>query len=426
VENCVPAAPRGHTDDMSTPAPPRLPAGERLRRVGVGAWSIIGILILLAISVWLLLKISVIFPPLVLALLIIYLLNPIVTRLEERRVPRWLAAVLAYVVVLGSLTLLIIAVTPLISRQVSNFAEEWPHFRVEIVRTIQDTTASIDDRFGTNIDTTQIECLLGADDIEGETSPTHQRCDEVTRDFRERLGEQAGRITEVGGTILEILLIFVVGPLVALYLLIDLPQLQRDVLNLVPEPQREEFRDLGSKMGRAVGGFFRGQLFVALFVGILASIGFLLIGLPFWLVIGAIAGFTNLIPLVGPFIGGAIGFVVGTISEGFGLGLWAVAVALVVQQVDNHFISPHVMKRTVQLHPASVMLALLAGGTIAGFWGVLLAVPGLAVAKIILSHIWSTRVLGVDPTPLSEAARAGVEPPSVVPRPSDEPPPSEA
>ena len=412
---------------MSTPAPPRLPAGERLRRVGIGAWSIIGILILLAISVWLLLKISVIFPPLVLALLIIYLLNPIVTRLEERRVPRWAGALLAYVVVLGSLTLLIITITPLISRQVSNFAEEWPQFRVEIVQTVQETSASIDDRFGTNINTTQIECLLGADDIESEAAPTHERCDEVTRDFRKRLGEQAGRITEVGGHVLEILLIFVIGPLVALYLLIDLPQLQRDVLNLVPEPQREEFRDLGSKMGRAVGGFFRGQLFVALFVGILASVGFFIIGLPFWLVIGAIAGFTNLIPLVGPFIGGAIGFVVGTISEGFGLGLWAIGVALFVQQVDNHFISPHVMKRTVQLHPASVILALLAGGTVAGFWGVLLAVPGLAVAKIILSHIWSTRVLGVDPTPLTASVVGGADPPSVVPaRPKEEPPRSEA
>ncbi|MDQ3963479.1 MAG: AI-2E family transporter [Actinomycetota bacterium] len=400
---------------MVTPAPPRLPAGERLRRVGIGAWSIIGILILLAISLWLLLKIRVIFPPLVLALLIIYLLNPIVSRLEARRVPRALGALLAYVVVLGSIVLLIIAITPLVSEQVSNFADDWPQFRGELITRIQDTTASIEDRFGTRIDTTQLECLLGADDVVSETAPTHARCDELTRDFRERIGDQAGRITEVGGTILEILVIFILAPLIALYLLIDLPQLQRDVLNLVPEPHRAEFADLGSKMGRAVGGFFRGQLFVALIVFVLSSIGFRIVGLPFWLVIGAIAGFTNLIPLVGPFIGGGIGFIVGTISEGFGLGLAAVIVALIVQQIDNHIISPNVMKRTVQLHPATVMLALLAGGTLAGFWGVLLAVPGVAVAKIVLAHVWSTRVLGVEPTPLATSAVAGGESPSVVP-----------
>ncbi|MEA2446755.1 MAG: hypothetical protein QOK47_392, partial [Actinomycetota bacterium] len=88
---------------MSSAIPPRLPAGERLRRAGVGAWSIIGILLLLAIGIWLLFKIRVIFPPLVLALLIIYLLNPLVSRLEKRRVPRSLAAVLSYVIVIGVL-----------------------------------------------------------------------------------------------------------------------------------------------------------------------------------------------------------------------------------------------------------------------------------------------------------------------------------
>src|SRR3712207_5869192 len=98
---------------MGIPAPPRLPFGERLRRVGVGAWSIIGLLILLAISVWLLFKIRVLSPPLVLALMIIYLLNPLVTRLQERRVPRVVAALLSYVVVLGTITLIVIAVSPL-------------------------------------------------------------------------------------------------------------------------------------------------------------------------------------------------------------------------------------------------------------------------------------------------------------------------
>jgi predicted PurR-regulated permease PerM len=211
-----------------------------------------------------------------------------------------------------------------------------------------------------------------------------------------------------------LLITFILAPLLALYLLIDLPQLQRDLLNLVPESHRAEAADLGSKTGRAVGGFFRGQLFVAMTVGVLSAIGFRLIGLPFWLVIGAIAGFFNLIPLIGPYIGGAIGFVVGTVSGGFSLGLKAALVELVVQQIDNHLISPQVMKRTVQLHPATVMLALLAGGTIAGFWGVLLGVPAVAVAKILLSHMWSTRVLGEDVTPYQTAR--GREPPSVVPK----------
>jgi predicted PurR-regulated permease PerM len=137
------------------------------------------------------------------------------------------------------------------------------------------------------------------------------------------------------------------------------------------------------------------------------------------LVIGAIAGFTNLIPLVGPFIGGGLGFLVGTMSDGFSLGLRAAIVALVVQQIDNHIISPNVMRRTVQLHPVTVMLSLLAGGAVLGFWGVLLAVPTVAVAKLLLSHLWQTRVLGVEPSPYAQAP--GADPPSVVPAVEAEP-----
>ena len=400
---------------MASPAPPRLPAGERLRRAGIGAWAIIGILILIAISWWVVLKIRVIFPPLVLALLLIYLLNPIVSRLEERRVPRGVGAILAYLLVTGVITLAVVILTPIVSEQVENFARDWPEFREEMVGKIQDTSTSIEDRFGVSIDTTQVECVLGADQIDSPAAPTTAECDEETRRFREALGAQAGRITEFGGTVIEALLIFILAPLIAIYLLIDLPQLQRDALNLVPEAQREEFADLGSKMGRAIGGFFRGQLFVAMIVFVLTSIGFRVVGLPFWLVIGAIAGITNLIPLIGPFIGGGLGFLVGTISDGFGLGLKAVIVAVVVQQIDNHIVSPNVMKRTVQLHPVTVMLALLTGGTLAGFWGILLAVPGIAVVKILLSHLWSTRVLGADLTPHRNSGDAGAGPPSVVP-----------
>ena len=207
---------------------------------------------------------------------------------------------------------------------------------------------------------------------------------------------------------------FILAPLLALYILIDLPQLQRDALNLVPRSHRDEFADLGSKIGRAVGGFFRGQLFVALMVGVMSSVGFWIIGLPFWLVIGAIAGFTNLIPLVGPFIGGGLGLIVGIVTEGPALGFGAAFVALVVQQIDNHVISPNVMKRTVQIHPATVMLSLLAGGTLAGFWGVLLGVPAVAVVKLLLAHFWTTRVLGEDVSPHARVV-GGRDAPSVVP-----------
>ena len=401
---------------MADHGSPHLPAGERMRRMGIAAWSIIGILLLGVILVWVLLKVRVIFPPLVLALLIIYLLNPMVNRLEARRVPRVAAALLTYVVVLGGITLLVIALIPRISDQARTFAEQWPQFRDKIVVFVDDTAGSIDRRFNIHINTDQFSCLIGADATSG--GPSEARCDAITEKFREQITHSAGRLTAIGFSILEGLLVFILAPLIALYLLIDLPQLRRDLLNLVPESSRGEVAFLGTQMGKTLGGFFRGQLMVALIVGVLSALGFWIVGLPFWLVIGAVAGFFNLIPLVGPYIGGALGFLVGTVSGGVSLGLAAAIVELIVQQIDNHLITPNVMRRTVQLHPATVMLSLLAGGTLAGFWGVLLAVPGVATAKLLLGHFWATRVLGEE-WGVAPVAPTVADPPSIVP--SEEP-----
>jgi predicted PurR-regulated permease PerM len=379
---------------VETPSAPRLPASERLRRVGIGAWSIIGILILGAAAMWAFNKIKVIFPPLVLALLIIYLLNPLVARLQNRGVPRVVGAIGTYILVLGGVTLVVIALIPTVSAQVELFGQQLPQFRRDFADFVHGSAATINDRFGVEIDTAQVDCLLGTED-----APSASECDSVTQGLRDQLSEQAGRLTEVGLSVLEALLVFILAPLIALYLLIDLPNLNKDLQALVPPKHRDEALDLGSKVSRAVGGFFRGQLLVSLIVGVLSSLGFALIDLPFWLVIGAIAGFFNIVPLIGPFIGGGLGFLVGTITGGLGLGLKAALVELVVQQLDNHVISPNVMKRTVNLHPVTVMLSLLAGGTLAGFWGILLAVPTVAVSKLLLGHMWATRVLGVPLTP---------------------------
>jgi predicted PurR-regulated permease PerM len=396
---------------MATPMPPRLPASERLRRVGVSAWSIIGLLILLGLAVWALFKIKVIFPPLLLAMLIIYLLNPIVSRLEARGVSRVLGVLLSYVVVLGGITLLVIALTPFVSRQVDNFSQDWPHFRGQTIAFVDSTARSLEKRTGLQIDTTQVDCLLGADSTPA--GPTPARCDELTQAFRKQITTRLGGIVRIGFSVIGIVFIFIVSAVLALYLLIDLPDIRNDLLHLVPEAQQAEVADLGSKIGRAIGGFFRGQLLVALLVGLLSAMGFALIGLPFWLVIGAIAGFFNLVPLVGPFIGGGLGFFVGSVTGGVQLGLKAALVEFVVQQIDNHFISPNVMRRTVELHPVTVMLSIIAGGALGGFWGVLLVVPAVAVAKLILGHLWATRVLDLDVSPHGRAASG--EPPSVVP-----------
>ena len=89
--------------------------------------------------------------------------------------------------------------------------------------------------------------------------------------------------------------------------------------------------------------------------------------------------------------------IIGAISGGLGLSVKAAIVMVVVQQVDNHFISPNVMGRAVRLHPVTIILALLAGGTLAGLFGMPLSVPATAVGKIFLMHYYNKHILGRDP-----------------------------
>jgi predicted PurR-regulated permease PerM len=176
--------------------------------------------------------------------------------------------------------------------------------------------------------------------------------------------------------------------------LIDLPRVREEAVGLVPERHRAEVVYVSRRLGGAVGGFLRGQILVAMIVGVMTSFGFWLVGLKFWLIIGMTAGFLNIIPFVGPWVGGAMGVLVGLVTADVTTASWALVVAVAVQQIDNHFVSPTVLRVTVRLHPAVVILVLILGGATGGLWGVLLAVPLTAALKILAGHLWRTRVLG--------------------------------
>jgi predicted PurR-regulated permease PerM len=204
-----------------------------------------------------------------------------------------------------------------------------------------------------------------------------------------------------------VLLIVVLSPIIAFYLLVDLPHTRRVLDSLVPSAARPEVEAVARRLNRAMGGFFRGQLAVALIVGVLCSSGLATIGLKFWFLVGMIAGLFNLIPLIGPWIGGVPGVAIALTTGSLLQALGVVIVMVAVQQIDNHLITPQVMQRAVRLHPAAVMLALLAGGTLGGLFGLLLAVPGAAALKIIGGHLWRVHVLG-EPVEWADQGPGGV------------------
>ena len=100
-----------------------------------------------------------------------------------------------------------------------------------------------------------------------------------------------------------------------------------------------------------------------------------------------------MVPLIGPWVGAVPGVAIALTTRDLSTALWVVAIMTIAQQIDNHFISPLVMQRTTSLHPAVVMLALLAGGTLGGFFGLILAVPVTASLKVLIGYLWRIYVL---------------------------------
>jgi predicted PurR-regulated permease PerM len=351
---------------------------DRIRNAGAVAWAVVGLAALLTLLGVVAYYFRVIWPPLILAGAIVFILNPVVSFFQRRHIPRALGTAFAYLGVVGVFVLGGVLIAPLAQRQADELSDEWPQIQADLEEDIDD----LHDRSVENDWPLQIPRYDDLGDSFGGNP------DDLTFE------EQLDRVRELGLRVFHVAIIFLLAPIIAFYLLVDLPHLGRVFESLIPRNRKDEVHLVANRLNRAIGGFFRGQLVVALIVGVMVSIGLAIVGLPFWLLIGMIAGLFNMIPLIGPYIGGVPGIIIAlTAGEGTGQAIAVVVVMVIAQQVDNHFITPNVMQRVVKLHPAVVMLALLAGGTIAGFMGLLLAVPATAVLKILVGHVWRTYVL---------------------------------
>ena len=357
------------------PPPHRPSPYERFVRIGIMAWCGIGVIILAYLLLRLLVYINPIVPPLLIAIAVVYLLNPLVSALERRGVPRAAGAGIVYVLFLCIVALVISLLVPVVTRQVGQVIDHFPDYLAGAQATISRLAARFGQEPDFRLDAEQVREWLSA----GEN--------------RQAVTRYLTGLRSVTNSVISGLIIIVLGPVMAFYLLVDLPRLRRGAMALVPPGRREEIKGLMDRIGTAVGGFFRGQLLVALFVGVASSIGLWAIGLPYWLLVGMVAGIFNLVPLVGPFIGGGLAVIIALVSGEPLKAVWAALVLLAVQQIDNHLISPNVMGRTVQLHPVVVMLALLVGASFAGLFGMLVVVPLVAMAKIIFLFIWSKYVV---------------------------------
>lgn len=347
---------------------------ERFTKSRLFVWLIYIILGLLAVYLMLQIKplfiqvyvfLRAVLAPFIIAMIISYVLNPIVTMLHERKVPRTIAVLLIYAVFCAAVTVLLVNLIPMFIEQVQELNRHVPELSMkaqDIVSDINNTSflpQSI--RNGMNKSLVHIEKM-----------------------FSESLFNFVNNI----GSMLNAVFIAFIIPFLAFYILKDFDVFERTVITYVPKSHRKNTVRLLKDIDTALGSYIRGQFLVCVIVGMLAYFGYLFIGMPYALLLAGIVAITNVIPYLGPFFGAAPALLMAS-TVSIKMVILVAIVNTVCQILEGNVISPQVVGRTLHMHPLLIIFALLVGGEIAGIIGMILAVPIFAACKVIVQHMFA-------------------------------------
>lgn len=305
--------------------------------------------------------------PFFIGLVIAWLLDPAVTYLQKKNVKRSIGTIVVFFVFILILYLLFRIMLPLLYTQLNEFITN------SLPTLIKSTGTFIENLF------TKLEAT-GFDFTSVETS-VYKALENIGVDLTTGLPKAA---LNVVSTLVSSIGTFGLGLIVGFYLLIDFEGVKK-IFNYIPIKNKEGFNYIIGKLNIAFRSFVQGTLFISLIIMILSSIFYGIIGLPSALLFGLICGITNIIPYIGPWIGGAICVIVGlTVSPV--TGILAGVVAFAIQQVDGMILQPLIMSKTMKLHPVTIMIGLLVFGYLFGILGMIFATPIMASIKIIASY----------------------------------------
>jgi sporulation integral membrane protein YtvI len=310
-------------------------------------------------------KIRGVFTPFLLAAIIAYLINPVVRYLEERAVPRVPAILIVYLAILVATTLIVLFIIPIASEEIEHFAKVFPQ-EVERIRS------------------TRYLAYRGYK-RDGIPETLKTVADETIRDIEDGLLKFLRGVVESIIGLFSHIVSFILAPVLAFYMTRDLEKIKEELLSWLPWSKQGLAMEILTDVDRVIGGYIRGQVMVSLIIALLSSIGLYILGLDFSVILGLVAGVTNIIPYFGPVIG-AIPSTCIALIESPKLAIRVALLFALVQQIDNSVVSPKIIGDSVGLHPLVVIFSLLVGGQLFGFAGMLLAVPAAATIKVVMSH----------------------------------------
>jgi predicted PurR-regulated permease PerM len=352
--------------------------------------------------------------PVLFAFAIAYLLDPVVDRFEARRIPRPVAIVLLLLLLPAVLTLAAVVLLPSIVREVATFTRELPQHLTDLLHRAEPWLAARGVALPHSFD--ELVALVR----EHAAAPSSGVSEN-------QLGALAGRVVRWiwGGTasVLSVTATLLVVPVFAFYLLDDFDRIKLAVRDLVPWRYRAQVVELATEVDHVLGQFVRGQLLVMLILGSLYALAYSIVGIKLAVPVGILAGLLSFIP----YVGGATALVLGLLMCALGFDGWGQVLGVlvgygVIQLLEGFVITPRLLGDKVGLSPVWVLVALLLGGELFGFLGVLLALPTAAVCKIfvvraVAAYRGSAVFLDGAPaatvggaSPLGEAATDAVQP----------------
>ncbi len=357
----------------------------KARRLFLNVWTTVGAILLAGVLVYLINILSVPVGIVLWATIIVFCLRGPVNKLEKLGVSRMVGSMIAYVIMFVVLTLVgLLLFSPAfgIGDQFTSLIESVPGY----VQTIINWSGDLYQRYANVLqnDTVQ-QWMNDALEALGAWASTFAR-------------DNASGVVALGTGVINSFVAIGFALVVAFWILMELPALGRECRRLVGPKHREDMEMLHVTFTRVMGGYIKGTLLQCAVIGIGCAVLFGVVGIPNYAALGGIAGLLNIIPIVGPWLGGALAAVVGVFVSPW-IALIALAGTIIVQQIVYTFVSPKIMANSVDVHPALTLIALMAGsaigGAMSGFMGslvgMLASIPAVAVGKSVFVYYFEKR-----------------------------------
>lgn len=314
-------------------------------------------------------EIKKILTPFFMALIIAYLFNPLVKKLVRKKIPRPAAILLLYLL----FSLAFVSITIFIVPELINNTKE-------LMATLPEITAKYQGMFNKYI--SMIQSSNWPIDVKEAIFNEIYSGTSIAQEYvSNTLKHSLSTFIETVTTFLDLVLAMII----AYYFIKDAEFFRTSVLSLVPRRWRNGLTHTGREINLILSNFIQGQLLTAFIIGTLEMIGLSIVKVKYPLILGLIGGVANIIPYFGPVIGAIPAVAVAIIDSPLKV-IWVILVFIIIQQLDNAFISPKIIEGKLGLHPVSTILAVLIGGEFFGIFGMLVSVPIMAILKVILKR----------------------------------------